>query len=164
MSLNINHYINDGFVKVCKVQQECQTRNFWSYYDQNTSILYSPHKSWVYAICVDDQIYKIGESGNPLGIRSSTGFQPVTGTKSRLGRYMRNDGTDEYIRNNLMTEVKQDRVSFWARKCDNYIVETVIAGSIEETLTSTHKELEMKYLDYIKQTVGRYPILNKARK
>lgn len=164
MSLNINHYVPDGFVKVCKVNQACTWSNFWDYYDQDTSVLYSSHRSWVYAICVDDEIYKIGETGNPLGIRSSTSCQPITGTRSRLGRYMRNCGTDEYIRAKLIKEVNDKRVSIWARKCETYIVQCKVAGVIGDTITTTHKELEMSYLDYIKRNVGRYPILNKARK
>lgn len=162
--LDINNYTADGFVKVCNVKLTSYVNNFWGYSEQDRKVLYSPHTSWVYAICVDNQIYKIGETGNPLGIESSLGGQPVTGTKSRLGRYMRGCGTDEYIRASLQKEVLENRVSIWARKCETFLVETIIAGTKEKTVTTTHKDLEIQYLDYIKKNTGRYPVLNKARK
>jgi hypothetical protein len=163
MSLDINHYINDGFVKVCKVQHQYSFTFNWEYCDINYDLLYSSHKSWVYAICVDNIIYKLGETGNPLGIAGYY-FQPKTGSTSRLGRYMNGDGTDAVIREKLSSEVNAGKVTIWARKCDTILVETQVAGRKVNSLTTVHKDLEMKYLDYIKRTTGKYPELNKCRK
>lgn len=160
MSLNINKYIADGFVKICKVSGG----NHWQYYEQNESLMYSSHNSWVYVICVDDTIVKLGETGNPLGIRNYWFTQPITGSKSRLGRYMTGDGTDRRIREELASEVKQGKVSIWARACKTVLVENQIAGRTVNSLTTVHRALELQYLDYIRRTTGGYPRLNKSRK
>lgn len=160
--LDISNYISDGFEKVCDVRQTLD--HHWMYINQNEYILYSTHRSWVYAICVNNKIVKIGETGNPLGIKHKIGNQPIIGTSSRLGRYRKGCGTDTDIREHLINEVADGKVSIWARKCETFTIETTIAGNKVLSTTSIHKDLEMKYLDFIKEKTGSYPLLNKARK
>ena len=54
-----------------------------------------------------ETIVKIGETGNPLGIRTSRTDQPLKGTKCRFGRLIshRNDVTDQSIRDTLEESV-----------------------------------------------------------
>lgn len=160
--LDINNFIVDGFVKVCDVIQS--TDGHWMYTNQKADLLYSPHRSWVYAICVDNMIVKIGETGNPLGIKHNQIAQPITGTRSRLGRYRKGCGTDTEIREKLVEEVANGRVSIWARKCETFTIETTVCGNKILSTLSIHKDLEMQYLDFIKQKTSSYPFLNKARK
>lgn len=161
--LDIKNYSADGFEKVCDVVHQSSFTNYWNYAGQNTDLLYSPHRSWVYTICVEDQIVKIGETGNPLGIKNSKTLQPITGTTSRLGRYRQSGDTDLVIREALSSFVTDKKVSIWARKCDVVTVPTVINGKTIQAKTAYHKDLEGLFLDHIKDCIGRYPILNKGR-
>ena len=93
--------------------------------------MFSPHNSWVYFIVDGDTIVKVGETSQPLGIESEYHNQPITGTKSRLGRYRKGDQTDTYIRNELVESVKNNQVSIWARKCELKVI-----NEIQDKITS----------------------------
>lgn len=164
---NINDYVKDGFVKVCTVAQD--SSGHWHYKEINQAVMYSSHNSWIYFIVVDEEIVKCGETGNPLGIMSTTWsghaeLQPITGTKSRLGRYRKGDGTDCYIRENLRDYVGKDQVSIWALRCEKVVTEVTIAGKKHATKASIHKDLELEYLNHFFKIDGRLPLLNKAHK
>lgn len=160
---HINHYLQDGFVKVCDIDPNLVYE--WQYKNINEEIMFSWHNSWIYFITLNDKIVKIGESGNPLGIRMAYSNQPTTGSKSRLGRYRTGDGTDASIRNALREDIRKGNiVSIWAKKCQIYSSEHTIAGNSISVNTTIHKALECHYLDYFKTQFGYYPILNKSRK
>lgn len=160
-ALNIDTYKADGFVKVCDVR--CNQQFKWYYQNINESLMYSDHNSWVYFIVVDKEIVKVGETGNPLGLRSLSD-QPLCTTKGRFSRYRAGDRTDEYIRRRLYKEANAGIVSLWARPCKIVEVKVNVAGISMTTFTTFHKDLEMKYLDHIRANVGIYPILNVCRK
>lgn len=163
-ALDINSYKRDGFELVCKPQR-CWDGT-WIYEDINENIMFDDHRSWVYFIVVNDEIVKIGETGNPLGIRATTCNvgQPKCGSKSRFGRYRSGDSTDEMIRESLAKDVRAGRVTLWARKCEMLEIGIKIRGMSSKTLTTFHKDLELRYLDEIYQQTGTLPLLNKARK
>lgn len=165
--LNINTYKGDGFEKVCDVNVEWDES--WYYTNINRKLMFSTHKSWIYFIVLDDQIFKIGETGNPLGLEMSLidnypEKQPKTGTKSRLGRYRKGDGTDKALRDLLEYEVRHNRVSIWAKYCDLIEVEVSIGGIKSKTYTSFNKDIELRYLDHIVKHTGKLPLGNKCRK
>ncbi len=171
-ALNIYNYIDDGFVKIADVR-ELERRypiySKWSLVDQNEDFLYMDHRSWVYMIVDGQEIVKVGESGNPLGIRTSRSDQPLKGTKCRFGRlisFATNDSgdTDERIRNELFESAKEGNVSLWARRCETIQLEEIIAGKERTVVLSSHKDLEMAYLDHIYQETGSYPRCNMSRK
>lgn len=161
-ALNIKSYVADGFSKVCDVEQDINGN--WFYSDINESMMYAQHKSWIYFIVSKNEIVKIGETGNPLGIRQKTANQPKTGTEGRIGRYRSGDNTDAFIREELSSEVRAGQVSIWARRCEMISVTVSIGGEQDETVTSFHKDLEMRYLDLVYTKTGQLPRLNKARK
>ena len=161
-ALNINTYAADGFVKVCDVCRDSENR--WFYENIVDSLMFSEHRSWVYFIVVGEEIVKVGETGNPLGVRMKTSNQPKFGTEGRFGRYRGGDATDWYIRDELSTEVQQGRVTLWARRCEMVSLSVSIGGQEDSTMTSFHKDLEMRYMDYIFGQTGSLPRLNKARK
>ena len=160
--LNINNYTQEGFVKVYDVTEDYN--GHWYYKNIDKTIMYAEHKSWVYFIVVDEEIVKIGETGNPLGIQTLTENQPIKGTTSRLGRYRSGDGTDAYIRQELKNEVTQGRVSIWARKCDIVQVQTIVGGNSITSTTTLHKSLEQDYLKHIVEHTRSLPKLNKSHK
>lgn len=164
LALNIKNYLADGFVKVCDVAREPFSNNHWCYKDINESAMFSDHKSWVYFIVVDSEIVKVGETGNPLGVRLKFSNQPLKGTCGRFGRYRAGDATDRFIRDELRGEVREGRVTLWARRCEMVTVKTSVCGREDVTFTSFHKDLEMRYLDYIFSETGSFPKLNKTRK
>jgi hypothetical protein len=168
--LDINSYKDLGFKRVCDVK-EYQGDWLYDNFPKDRSdpdyndYMYSKHDSWVYAITSDGTIKKIGESGNPLGIRG-LGNQPKTGSKSRLGRYSTGDGTDKFVRDSLKDDIQSGKqVSIWAKKCDIAETQITIEGNHSVTINSSiHKELEKELLDYIKNgNSGNYPDLNKGR-
>lgn len=161
-ALNINTYTADGFSKVCDVQRDSDNR--WYYTDINEAMMFSEHRSWVYFVVSDDEIVKVGETGNPLGVRMKFSKQPKTGTEGRFGRYRAGDATDWYIRDELRREVREGRVTLWARRCEMVSLTVSLAGLEDSTMTSFHKDLEMRYMDYIFSQTGSLPRLNKARK
>ena len=161
-ALDIKTYIADGFVKVCDV--EADLGGSWYFSDINEAVMYSTHRSWVYMIVVGKEIVKVGETGNPLGVKQKTSNQPKHGTEGRLGRYRTGDATDAYIRDALEQEVCQELVSIWARRCEMVVVSTSVGGQADEAVTCFHKDLEMRYLDFIFTSTKQLPRLNKARK
>ena len=162
-ALNINSYKKDGFKKVCEVSVD--EDNHWIYVNINKDIMFSEHRSWVYAIVEGNEIVKIGETGNPLGIACKYHDQPQIGTKCRLGRYKRLGGTDEYVRDELNETIQQgNQVSIWALECDMVFKDIRVQGKLSTTIITYHKDLELRYLDHIYAQTGSIPRLNKARK
>jgi hypothetical protein len=166
-------YVNDGFQKICDVSlkylesAQCpDVSDEWYYSNINEALMYLDHKSWVYFIVDGDTIVKVGETGNPLGIRNSRvnryfEDQPISGTRSRFGRLARFGGdndTDGRIRRDLKECVNKGSVSLWARKCEIKDYEVMIGGELLNTKITFHKELELQYIDRI------HPILNQGRK
>lgn len=165
--LNINNYIDDGFEKICDVVDCCGK---WKYKNINQELMFSPHNSWVYFIVENKTIVKCGETGLPLGIKE-TGWhymwetQPVSNTKSRLGRIRGGDGTDYFIRNELQASIRAgNNVSIWAKKCPLRKINESIGGVIQPVTTSIHKNLEKLYLEYFTLETGYLPKLNKETK
>ena len=165
-ALNIENYVADGFIKVCDVEQESSRHSpCWWYSDINEATMFSEHRSWVYFIVLDQEIVKIGETGNPLGIRSKTSDQPLCGSTGRLGRYRNGDATDWFIRYNLYPDIEAGRkVTIWARRCEMVKLSVSVGGIEDETMTTFHKDLEMRYLDRVFSQTGDFPLLNKMRK
>lgn len=157
----IDHYIQDGFVKICDVDPSAVYE--WQYTDIH-KLMFSTHNSWVYFITLDDEVVKIGETGQPLGIEMSDG-QPKKGTQCRLGRYRTGDGTDSVVRRELKEDISKGRtVSIWALKCPIYTSKQKVGGRVVQIDTTTHKSLELTYIDYFESQVGSKPLLNKGRK
>jgi len=173
-SLNINSYIGDGFQKVCSVTSDNSVDNKWFYTDINPDLMFADHRSWIYFIVVDEEVWKVGETGNPLGIRpkNPAATQPLTGTRGRLGRYRSGDyrvgtygDTDWDIRVRLSSVIADGgNVEFWARQCPVDKVEVTVGGKPFTVGGAYHKELEMAHLDYIFNSVDELPTLNKFRK
>ncbi len=169
---NIENFIKDGFSKVCDVDHYSRGRysHKWFYKNINKELMFSSHSSWVYFIVVGSRIYKVGETGNPLGIEESYLYgdqelQPVSSTKCRLGRLRRGDGTDEYIRNSLSEKIASGvNVSIWAKACKISVLTETVAGSKLKVKMSSHKSIEKSYLEYFKESANRLPELNKATK
>ena len=162
---HINHYINSGFKKVCNIKSTYHG-NKWFYTNIDNFLMYSTHSSWVYMITVNGWIVKIGECGNPLGIRIKNSDQPLRSSKSRLGRYISGDKSDVIVREWLRrdTQSTDSEVSIYAYKCPESI-ETIF--NLEEKITAksqVHKDLELQLLDYFKKYVGSYPMCNVGRK
>jgi hypothetical protein len=166
-ALDINTYLIDGFKPVCKVADPSGEGIEWFYEDINEELLFDEHRSWVYFIVVDGKIWKVGETGNPLGIRYKRGTskQPLPGSRSRLGRYRNGDESDWVVRRRLAESISDgSTVEFYAKKCPIAAVEVTIAGNKENVGSAVHKDLEMEYLDFIFENTGSLPRLNKARK
>jgi len=171
--LNIQQYRSDGFKKVADVTQSIKGK--WDLINQNTAYLYSPHRSWVYAIVVKDEIVKIGETGLPLGILNiRTKMQPAHGTHTRFGRLARHgnynssskfmkEDTDVRIRKTLVTDVQNGYVSLWAKKCEVNTITVSIHGQTVTLDHTYHKDLEKMYLNHIVESAGILPRLNKSK-
>jgi hypothetical protein len=163
---NINTYVNEGFQKVCEVVPQYYLQ--WRYKNINRELLYSDHRSWVYFIVENETIVKCGETGNPLGLAEAHYYdevQPRSNTKSRFGRLRAGDGTDFYIRESLKESIDAGNiVSLWAKKCPIYTVKETVGGVETNIPVTSHKNLEMAYLDLFKQRGKKLPILNKATK
>ena len=166
---HISHYIDDGFQKVCDVKIN-PLDGGWAYTNINHKYMYNDHRSWVYFIVLDDIIQKAGETGNPLGIAESWIYgnqevQPMSGTKSRLGRYRKGDGTDSYIREALRKDIIAGRkVTIWAKLCPVERIKAVV-GREKVTINHTyHKDLEQAYFQHFLDNSNRLPRLNKAKK
>lgn len=164
-ALDINSYTADGFTKVCDVRHYNKSSNRFRYVNINKKLMYSDHRSWVYMIVSDQTVMKIGETGNPLGIKKANSNQPILSTKCRLGRLAFMDcNTDGHIRRELYEDCKEKKVSIWARPCEYQMAKVTVNG-VEVTATSTiHKDLELLFLDHVYSNVGQYPVLNSGRK
>lgn len=170
-ALNIHNYTLDGFKKVCDIKISPKNSKHWYYENIDQSIMYADHKSWVYFIVENDEIIKVGETGNPLGIRKNSHSwynnnpQPLSGSKCRLGRYINGDQTDADIRETLFESINNNnKLSFWAKQC-TYIVTpfTIWGNAYGNSVATIHKDLEKKYLDFIVEEFGTLPRLNKGR-
>ena len=168
---NIDTYVPDGFIKVADVVNLPNLK--WKLVNRNAEYLYSDHTSWVYMIVVGKEIVKIGETGQPLGIRMRVGEkdQPAIGTHNRFGR-LRGYGnaiagskdTDCYIRYELKEDASAGKVSLWAKKCKQKTIKELIGG-VEHTISlSSHKNIEQAYLSFIHNETCMLPKLNKAFK
>jgi hypothetical protein len=159
---HIRNFKSDGFEKVCDVREEGIAQ--WMYFNINKEIMFDDHRSWIYAITLNNIIVKIGETGNPLGIKMSDG-QPKVGTQCRLGRYRRGDGTDSYIRRELHQYLNQGHsVSIWAKKCPIKLLIESVGGTNMKVSTTIHKSLELAYLSYFQESILCLPMLNKSTK
>jgi len=169
--LDINTYVDDGFEKLCDVENgdnrvgEVYHGKFF-YTNINQSLMFSNHRSWVYMIVSDNEIVKIGETGNPLGIKKKSHCsQPKWSTECRMGRLASfKCNTDGRIRESLYNDCDDEKVSIWVRKCDYINVTYSINENNSELYSTYHKDLELAYLDYIFNNHGSYPKLNAGRK
>lgn len=166
---NINHYSTMNWQKVCKVNPH---NNHWYYSEINKDLMFSDHRSWVYAITVDQKIAKIGETGQPLGIEGARNYnsstweiQPKTGTQSRLGRYRKGDGTDERIRESLNEAVNtaETSVEIYVVKCPTFSYQFNLNDKTVPIKSAIHKDLEKVLLDYYVANTGKLPPLNPNR-
>lgn len=169
---NINNYIVEDFVKIADIQ--CLPNLKWKLVNRNDDYLYSNHSSWVYMIVVENEIVKIGETGQPLGIQGlqpTNRDQPVIGTHNRFGR-LRGFGkathdakdTDCYIRYELKEAAIAGKVSLWAKKCKQKTIIEIIGGYKHIINLDSHKELEQAYLNFLYKKTYRLPKLNKVFK
>ncbi len=145
---HINNFVADGFQKVCDVVD----KGDWYYTNINHDLMWADHASWVYMIVLNTQVVKVGETGNPLGIKSKQQFQgwiqPKAHSSCRLGRLRNGDGTDSRIRCGARNEVADPMIEIWARKCPIVKVQSVVKGQQCEVVSTIHKELELQYLAY----------------
>lgn len=173
-ALNINTYKVDGFqcigsVVDNRVLSEDAAGTTWMFENVNEDYMFAQHASWVYMIVDGEEVVKVGETGNPLGIRDYAG-EPQKGTKCRMGR-LRNSGfsalnsydTDARIRYELFESVKQNKVTVWALKCDYLYRSQLVGGVMKDVILTSHKQLEKHYLDHIFNECGVYPRLNLGR-
>ena len=161
---HIGHY--SGFKKVCSVRST-RVGNFWEYTNIDKTLMYSEHRSWVYAITRFGKIVKIGESGLTLGIKMKNGDQPKGTSKCRLGRYRKGDNTDRFIRDLLRADTQNklhtSAVEIYAFQCPESD-HTIKIGDTDIVVKShIHKDLEKAFLDYFKKHTGRLPIGNPGR-
>ncbi|MCA1800656.1 MAG: hypothetical protein LC650_05130 [Actinobacteria bacterium] len=174
MTLDVRAYVKDGFQRVCGVESIGGEHNDWTYTDINKDVMYADHRSWVYFITVNNKIWKIGETGNPLGIlaKRKGATQPRMGSTSRLGRYRagcmvshNKADTDYEIRRILRPYIEDGHaVEIWAKRCSVVDVQVTIGGKTKSVGSAVHKELEMAYIDHIRKTTRKLPVLNKLRK
>lgn len=159
----VQHYAQDGFREVCRLEYYKRSR-LWDVHVVDEDYMWSDHKSWIYLITDGNRVMKIGESGNPLGIRSRNGVQ--RGTRCRIGRIISGDGTDWDIRESLKASAARapSWVSVWAKKCDITHRTVQVLGQSVTLATTYHKALEMALLDAYYQAMDTYPPLNKGRK
>lgn len=137
----------------------------WRYANIDHSLMFSDHASWIYFIVWRDEIMKCGETGNPLGMESTTEpGHPRTGTMARLSRYMNHGDTDLRIREDLEARTAADEVSIWAKKCDYMPVQMMMYGNQMTINYECHKELEQVYLHNFVDVGGRLPVLNLCKK
>lgn len=163
--LNITSYLKDGFQKLCNVENGSAGKFYYTHIINE--LMYSTHRSWVYLIVVNNKIFKVGETGNPLGIPKYGSTQPLYGTKCRMGRLASMEGhndTDARIRYELYDFCNTEEVSIYVKKCEQKEFVLEIAGTKKTVLHSYHKDLEVAMLDYIFEQTGQYPYLNMCRK
>lgn len=161
---NIDNFVQDGFEKVCDVRGNTA---LWHYENIREDLLFSDHDSWVYMIVLNKMIVKVGETGNPLGLKAYYGDRVDTllGTKSRLGRLRNGTNTDRYIRQQLDEDLQSGHsVSIWAKKCPIKFLDLTIAGKQKRVKNTIHKDLEQAIFDYFLYEIGQLPVLNKAKK
>jgi hypothetical protein len=182
ISNNVYNYISDGFKKVCDVYHEYSDDNYgWQLYNIDDALLWSTHNSWIYFIVSGIDIMKVGETSQPLGIKSTNCLlvgevsigtdylyssvqwpQPIPKSTNRFGRLCTHnygkDDTDWFIRTSLHNDVMQEKVSLWAKKCPLVQVPVNIGWTKATVNAAIQKDLELLYIDAIN------PPLNKGRK
>lgn len=168
---DINFWKPTGFVRVCNIKSTAD--GYWYYSDIETQVMYSSHCSWVYFIVVNGKIWKIGETGNPLGIKGTTApmcvegeWQPVCNTTSRTGRYRQHpEGTDARCREVLLpyTTDPKATVEFWAWQCPESELSIPVGNQMVDVRTHPHKDAEKVFLDIYYKHFKRYPELNVGR-
>jgi len=158
--LRIELFEKVGFEKVADVSLWEGFGDLWIYQNMRQDLMYSRHASWVYLIVVNGIVYKIGETGNPLGIKSKTHSQPIAGTTNRFGRLANNNSsytdTDARIRREIKEQVKQGLVSVWAFKCPENTTTMNIGDLSFDIQTQIHKSMEKRLLDQL-NSVGALP-------
>jgi hypothetical protein len=149
--------------KVCRIRSHGSE---WYYEDIDEKLMFSNHRSWVYVILVNGCIYKVGETGNPLGIypeRSSDPImwecQPKSSSTNRFGRYRKGDCSDERIRKELLIETcnSDSNVEFWAYKCEELIETLTVNGYEIKIKAQIHKSLEKELLTLYQNVTGCLP-------
>lgn len=174
--LNIKDIKDFSFQKVCRIENYNVCKNThprwkieWLYTEINQDLLYSDHRSWVYFITCNGNIMKIGETGNPLGIRKKAkdDNQPLCATTNRLGRYNRyipSGDSDQFVREYMYDYIQNNSlVEIWAYKCPIVEIECEFNGEKIKVNSTIHKHLEKKLIDYYINYTGRYPVLNTGR-
>lgn len=167
--LHIKNYINDGFQHIADVKQkEYGHYSNWELSNVNEELLFSEHNSWVYVIVEDEQVVKLGETGQPLGVKGTRTFM-LQGTQSRFGRLISHGDaladardTDSRIRFHLWESAMQGKVSLYAFKCPSETITTNVFGVEHTFVAHTHKTVEKAYLTSLSAS-GCLPKLNKAR-
>jgi hypothetical protein len=159
----IQHYAQDGFREVCRLEYHKRTK-YWDVHVLDEQYMWEDHRSWVYIITDGNRVMKIGESGNPLGIRSRNGIH--RGTRCRIGRILSGDSTDRDIRLSLEKSAARapSWVSVWAKRCDIVSQSVAVGGQAVPLAAHYHKALELAYLDAYHNALETYPPLNKGRK
>lgn len=156
--------------RVCTVKSDDD--NFWFYQDIDETVMFSPHNSWVYAITVDGNIVKFGETGNPLGIRPRRKTmdprdesQPIVSSQCRLGRSRKMDGSDQHTRDALQkyTSDPQHLVEIWAIQCGSLTGNVPFIDGDIAVESQFHKHLEKALLDDYFKNHLRYPLCNTGR-
>ena len=171
--LNINHYLQDGFYKIADVEPQLGDDTKWNFVNQHPD-LYSEHRCWVYMIVDGNEVVKIGETGQPLGIKKVYDDQPKITTECRFGRLRgaggkgrRIDGThsdtDVRIRLELQESVSRGTVSIYAKQCEERIIKDTIGGKPMSIVLQAHKNMEIQIIAYMKFH-ARLPILNQSSK
>ena len=171
--LDINHYLQDGFYRIADVEPQLGNATKWNFINQHPD-LYSEHRCWVYMIVDGNEVVKIGETGQPLGIRKIRDDQPQITTECRFGRLRgaggkgRNmDGTytdtDMRIREELQESVSRGTVSIYAKHCDERVIEDSIGGKPMSIVLKANKNMEVQIIAYMRFH-ARLPILNQSGK
>lgn len=165
----VYHYKKNFWTRVCRVEMLDRDNRNWYYTEENKDIMFSQNDSWVYCITINKHIVKIGETGNRLAISSANSYNGVqSGSKSRLGRYINGDKTDERIRAELFEYIrnKNNKVEFWAKSCTTEEEYSVWINQHTEFYfyTKVHKELEKKLIQYYEKQCGTYPRFNLSSK
>jgi len=168
--LNVSNYIADGFQHVADVAQlPYGPYGNWQLTNVNEELLFSEHDSWVYIIVEDDQVVKLGETGQPLGIQGERTYM-LKGTQSRFGRLISHGDatefardTDSRIRYHLQESASQGKVSLYALKCKKVDQIISVLGNEHVYSASIHKAVEKAYLNKIQHKLDKLPKLNMAR-
>ncbi len=161
------HYLDywrGGSLEWTKIVTVNGNRERWTYTEQEEALLYNSHNSWVYVITVNGIIVKIGETGMPLGL-VGTDDQPKTGTKSRLGRYINGDTTDDAVRAALVeyTTSHHYKVEIHAVQLPITPIGITLGGKDISCNATFHKHLEKMFIDMFEAATGSIPVLNSGK-
>lgn len=167
MQVNISNMmsVSDLSSEFVRVLDVCPTSawNEWRYININP-LAFTEHAAWVYVICVDDHVAKLGETNLVLLQPGKLKSKPYVKAGGRMGRLIGGDGTDRTIRLALEDHVKAGRVSVHAIRCEIHVSNVDVGGVIRQVESKANQHAEKVLLDHIKDTVGVYPPLNSGRK